>query len=66
MKTNLKKIGDTMVVSMDGQPLAKSKRMLLQVMTEEKATGFRTEPLGDRGRRIPEITGRRCGRGAAR
>jgi hypothetical protein len=32
------------VVSLDDQPLATSGRMLLQVMSEEKPTGFTTEP----------------------
>ncbi|HUS33916.1 MAG TPA: hypothetical protein VM680_01065, partial [Verrucomicrobiae bacterium] len=31
------------VVSLDGEGLATSKRMLLQVMSEERATGFRVE-----------------------
>lgn len=43
------------VVSLDDQPLATSKRMLLQVMTEEKPTGFRTESAGDRKHRILSI-----------
>lgn len=48
-------VADALVVSLDTQPLATSKRMLLQVMTEEKATGFRTEPAGDRRHRITSI-----------
>ena len=31
------------VVSLDGQPLARSHRMLLQAMSEEQSTGFTTE-----------------------
>ncbi len=34
------------LVAMDDQPLTKSKRMLLQVMSEEKATGFSAIPQG--------------------
>jgi hypothetical protein len=37
--------GAVMVVSLDGQPLAQSERILLQVMTEEKNTGWTTEPV---------------------
>ena len=48
-------VAHALVVSLDGQPLSASKRMLLQVMTEEKATGFRTEPAGDRRHRIVSI-----------
>ena len=48
-------VAHAIVVSLDGQPLATSKRMLLQVMTEEKPTNFRTEPLGDRRHRITSI-----------
>ncbi|MFO1043100.1 MAG: hypothetical protein U0941_15015 [Planctomycetaceae bacterium] len=48
-------VAHALVVSLDGQSLSASKRMLLQVMTEEKATGFRTEPAGDRRHRIVSI-----------
>jgi hypothetical protein len=44
-----------LMVSLDGQPLSASKKMLLQVMTEEKATGFKTEPVGNRKHRIVSI-----------
>jgi hypothetical protein len=44
-----------LMVSVDGQPLSASKKMLLQVMTEEKATGFKTEPVGNRKHRIVSI-----------
>ena len=43
------------VVSLDGHPLAKSRRMLLQVMSEEQATGFATEDTGNGGKRITNI-----------
>ena len=44
-----------LLVSLDGQPLSASKKMMLQVMTEEKATGFQTEPVGNRKNRIVSI-----------
>jgi hypothetical protein len=34
--------GHLILVSLDGQPIAQSRRMLLQVMSEEQATGFAT------------------------
>ena len=37
-------LGHIVAVSLDGQPLATSRKILLQVMSEEKPTGFRTEP----------------------
>jgi FlaG/FlaF family flagellin (archaellin) len=43
------------VVSLDNLPLARSRRMLLQAMTEERATGFETEPAGDGLLRIKHI-----------
>jgi hypothetical protein len=42
-------------VSLDGQPLATSHRILLQAMTEEKATNFQTESAGDGVKRIDNI-----------
>lgn len=48
-------VAHVIVVSLDGQPLATSKRMLLQVMTEEKPTNFRAESIGDRRHRILSI-----------
>ncbi|MBC7820178.1 MAG: hypothetical protein IAG10_25115, partial [Planctomycetaceae bacterium] len=50
-------VAHAIVVSLDGQPLATSKRMLLQVMTEEKPTGFRSESLGEHRHRITSIGG---------
>jgi hypothetical protein len=35
------------LVSLDGEPLRRSRRMLLQVMSEEKPTDFATEETGD-------------------
>jgi hypothetical protein len=48
-------VAHAIVVSLDGRPLATSNRMLLQVMTEEKPTSFRSESLGDRRHRITSI-----------
>jgi hypothetical protein len=42
-------------VSLDGQPLARSRRMLLQAMSEERATGFSVEDAGNGGKRIKDI-----------
>lgn len=42
-------------VSLDDQPLAKSKRILLQVMTEERPTGFAVEDAGQGVLRITNI-----------
>jgi len=39
--------GHVILVSLDGKPLKASARMLLQVMTEEKPTGFETEDAGN-------------------
>ncbi len=39
-------LGHIVAVSLDGKPLASSQKILLQVMSEEKATGFATEPAG--------------------
>jgi hypothetical protein len=43
------------VVSLDGQPLATSKRMLLQAMSEERATDFGTEEVGNGVHKITNI-----------
>ena len=42
-------------VSLDGKPLAVSTKILVQAMTEEKATNFTTEPAGDGLKRITNI-----------
>lgn len=36
-------LASILLVPLDGQPIASSSRLLLQVMTEEKPTGFKTE-----------------------
>ncbi len=43
------------VVSLDGEPLSKSRRMLLQAMSEEKASGFATEDAGNGVKKITNI-----------
>jgi hypothetical protein len=37
-------LGHIIAVSLDGKPLASSQRILLQVMSEERATGFQAAP----------------------
>jgi hypothetical protein len=48
-------LGHIIAVSLDGKPLATSQKILLQVMSEEKATGFETEPAGGQTLRIKSI-----------
>ena len=48
-------LGHVVAVSLDDQPLSTSARILLQVMSEEKATGFRTEPASGGVRRVVSI-----------
>jgi hypothetical protein len=48
-------LGHVVAVPLDGQPLAKSGRILLQVMSEEKASGFATEQAGPGTKRITNI-----------
>jgi hypothetical protein len=43
------------LVSLDDEPLARSRRALLQVMSEEQATGFATEAAGDGVKKITDI-----------
>jgi len=45
------------LVPLDGEPLATSRRMLLQCMSEERPTGFRTEPAGEGLHRIVALGG---------
>ena len=42
-------------VSLDDLPLSASRRILLQVMSEEKATGFETEAVSEKIKRIKNI-----------
>lgn len=48
-------LGAIVVVSLDGRALADSGRMLLQVMTEERPSGFTDEPLGQGRFRITQL-----------
>ena len=48
-------VGNILVVALDGQPIATSSRIFVQAMSEEKATGFATEPAGAGVRRITSI-----------
>lgn len=48
-------LGHIIVVSLDGKPLATSRRMLLQVMSEEKTTDFATEPAPAGHKKIASI-----------
>lgn len=49
--------GHVILVALDGQPIRQSRKLLLQVMSEERATGFRTEAVDAGRRRIID-----CGR----
>jgi len=48
-------LGHVVAVSLDGKPLASSQKILLQVMSEEKAASFKTEPAGQGVQRITSI-----------
>jgi hypothetical protein len=48
-------LGAIVIVSLDGKPLATSARILVQVMTEEKPSGFAAEPAGDGRFRITNL-----------
>ena len=48
-------LGHIIVVSLDGKPLSGSERMLLQVMSEEKNSGFTTEPATNGVKKIVNI-----------
>jgi hypothetical protein len=48
-------LGHIVAVSLDDQPLARSGKILLQVMSEEKASGFQTEAADEGVRRILNI-----------
>jgi hypothetical protein len=45
-------LGNIVAVSLDGQPLASSGKILLQVMSEEQNGGFKTEPVSQGVKRI--------------
>ena len=48
-------LGHIVAVSLDGLPIATSRRILLQVMSEEKASGFQTEDVSPGVKRITSI-----------
>jgi hypothetical protein len=48
-------LASILLVPLDGQPVATSAKLLLQVMTEEKATNFDAEPAGEGKFRIRSI-----------
>ncbi len=48
-------LGCFMLVSLDGKPIAKSQKMLLQVMSEERTNGFQSEQVESNVFRIKEI-----------
>ena len=48
-------LGHIVAVSLDGKPLATSRRILLQAMSEEKPTGFGTEPAPGGDKKITSI-----------
>jgi hypothetical protein len=47
--------GHVILVALDGEPLGQSQRMLLQVMSEEKTSGFATEDAGHGVKKITNI-----------
>ncbi len=49
--------GSALLVALDGRPLASSRRMLLQVMSEERNHGFATETTDDGRQRITDLGG---------
>ncbi|HEY5914889.1 MAG TPA: hypothetical protein VJA21_30220 [Verrucomicrobiae bacterium] len=48
-------LGHIILVPLDGQPLATSSKMLLQVMSEERSSEFQTEALAEGLKRISNI-----------
>jgi hypothetical protein len=48
-------LGHIVAVSLDDRPLAQSSRILLQVMSEEKTSGYATEPAGEGVKKIVNI-----------
>jgi len=48
-------LGHIIAISLDDKPLATSAKILLQVMSEEKATGFATRPVGNNLKKIESI-----------
>ncbi|HYG35300.1 MAG TPA: hypothetical protein VEC99_10975, partial [Clostridia bacterium] len=48
-------LGHIVAVSLDDQPLATSRQILLQVMSEEKTSDFQTEPVNEGVKKITNI-----------
>ena len=48
-------LGHVVLVSLDGEPLVSSRRMLLQAMSEEMATGFEVSPADDGKKEIVSL-----------
>jgi hypothetical protein len=48
-------LGHIVAVALDNKPLDQSTRILLQVMSEEKASDFRSEPTSNKTKRIANI-----------
>lgn len=48
-------LGHIVAVSLDANPLATSKRILLQVMSEEQTTSWQTSPAGDGVKKIISV-----------
>lgn len=48
-------LGHVVAVALDSQPLSSSKRIMLQIMTEEQASGFATTPIDNHVYRIDEL-----------
>lgn len=48
-------LGHILAVSLDGEPLATSKRILIQAMSEEKTSGFRTVPADPKQEGVQRI-----------
>jgi hypothetical protein len=53
--TSKLELGHIVAVSLDGKPLSTSRRILLQAMSEEKPTDFRTEPAPNGHHKITSI-----------
>jgi hypothetical protein len=53
--TSEMELGHIVAVSLDDQPLAQSGKILLQVMSEEKASGYQTETVSEGVKRITNI-----------
>lgn len=49
------RLGHIVAVSLDGNPLASSRKILLQVMSEEQPSDFKTEPASQEARKILDI-----------